>query len=189
MELPPHVEFFIQNHRDIAAIIDLNKQVRKDVPDLISQELRKQIERDRVNWRDSDISDVMCDRDFYWFNQSYNKNKGVGIYFGLYKLWSLCDPDVDEKDQPILYLYYGGTVRGLSIAAAKETIRTAAQTPDGIRFHRYDEDDRYLAYQPLGDVANINALGNVSQMIRDITLRARLFTEALAPLLREFPKP
>jgi hypothetical protein len=198
--LRPDLEFFVNNHRDIAAILDIRQRATEELPDQLARLLLEEIEiagKKGNGWNSMPNFVVMSnDGHIGWSDESFlDRKKEHGIYFGIgpFSRDTIINAG-GPQDGPFLYLGIAPpgnkSQKTKTIGAAGKIItanKGSLQSP-GVRFGPLLEsldDQVYLAHQPMFDLLTLDKLCRDERVrtIEQIVERARKFSEAFAPVL------
>jgi hypothetical protein len=198
--LRPDLEFFVNNYRDIAAVLEIREQATKELPGQLATLLLEEIKEDSAKkengWTGipNFYAVINEDGDICWSDSDslWDRKKEYGMYFGL---GSFSEDAIlnagGPQDGPFLFLY----VDAVGNKAQKKTMvdevrkvisanKASLQIP-GVSFGPLLDDEDYLAHQPMFDLLNLDTLhkDDRARTIKQIVERARRFSEAIAPVL------
>ena len=86
-QLRPHLEFFIEHRNDIGAVLEIDRQARKELPGRLAQLLCSAIEHNynKQPWNgmpDAFFENSDEDDKIWWADKSfYDRNNNYGPYF------------------------------------------------------------------------------------------------------------
>src|ERR1700730_3154580 len=195
--LRPDLEFFVNNHRDIDAVLEIRAQATKELPGQLATLLWQEIKEDygkKENGRQGipNFYSRIVDDDIGWSDDSlWDRKKEHGILFalGIFSEDAILNAG-GPQDGPFLYLY---VIAGVGNKAQKKAMvdkvrkvisankgSLQMQIP-GVSFGPLLDDEDYLAHQPMFDLLTLDKLhkDDRARTIEQIVERARRFSEAI----------
>lgn len=192
MEWEPHIKFFIDNYRDIDAVIELKNRAKVELVEELCRKISSAIKLAASSWQGVAVSIVKPDPDniqVWWADQTiYDEENDVGPYFGVHPLSldALIAQDVSHVT-PNLYWSLGtGATKGpLSLPRSRiQQVVERLRSKSWLHIGSYDKGEPVTAYEPVGDIMNIEALIEPGSMLPPLVARARRFTEEIVAALK-----
>jgi hypothetical protein len=198
MRWQPQLEFFIDNYKDIAAVVQIDEKAREALPEKVGNLLKDAVaeDMDKKSWQGfSDEAKVKFDEETTWWSDPccYDWEADEGAYFGVWPL--SVDALINaQTDGPVLYLGFSieNKARRKKLEPRITKIRQAVRHAlpkakfEGFRSGpppSYIGEEIIFAHCPIGTIVSLDALQNREEMTRLFVDQARAFTEALAPSL------
>jgi hypothetical protein len=199
MTWPPLIEFYLKNHEDINAVIELEKRARRDLPGKVGQLLRAALHNSMLadSWKGIENPSVRFwpDEDSVeWYDaRFYNDKNEAGALFGIYPISKVNDTGNNELF--IFLQFFMGKKRAKGPATSFqhflgtiERVRHNVKIPEMHFGNPWEEgvEPNVLAYWPIDEILNLRELASSPAKVgREIADIAKKFTEAFAP---EFSK-
>ena len=196
--LRPDLEFFVSNHRDIAAVLEINERAREELPDQLAALVLEEIKEDagkESGWKGIstffgqivDICVVWSDVDRLW-----DQKKKYGMYFGLgpFSEDTILNAG-GPQDGAFLFLTvdpWGNKAQKKAMVEAVRKVITAnrgsLQIP-GVSFGPLPDHEDFLAYQSMFDLLTLDKLhkDDRARTMEQVVQRARKFSETIASVL------
>jgi hypothetical protein len=198
--LRPDLEFFVNNHRDIAAVLEIREQATKELPGQLATLLLEEIKEDSAKKENGwtgipNFYAVITEGgDICWSDSEslWDRKKEYGMHFGLGPFSEDAILNAGgPQDGPFLYLYVDAVGNKAQKKTMVDAIRKvisankgSLQIP-GVSFGPLLDDEEYLAHQPMFDLLTLDTLhkDDRGHTIEQIVERARRFSETIAPVL------
>lgn len=180
-------DFYLKNRKEVEAVIQIKEIAEKDILDGCKRNLMEAIEHAlRPPWRGMrDDAWVDDDGALVWWSDAglYDWDKGLGFWFGIpnFEFEALKNPEDIYVD--LVFDQGEGRQQPEGIEEAlRQAASIAVRGKHGIRFE-VKKPEGSLVWQPIGDILNIDCLGDFESILPEIVQRVRTFTEIFAPHL------
>jgi hypothetical protein len=185
-----YVSFFINNYRDIEALLEICKHAKSHIPSLLDDEIRRCI--NEIDFNNSEV--FYEDGEIFWCNtKHYIYEIGRGPYFGYESRWDSLFSGNDPADASFLYLYVD--VGGLKQKAKQKeyinkwgaALRKGANSLKKKKIsliNPVDYDDPYLAKYSLHREINMTTIADKDRLKNIICKTFKDFTDACQLILK-----
>lgn len=192
-------KFFIENYPGVKAVLDLNEHAQEKLPREVLKLLYGALSANFRNWnwgakdRINHINSLADydEEEFYWSDVRWlSKNEEMGTYFCVGNITSSSIFDPDDDDRPFLLLYHDKDVNNLTLNALKQAVNNARPQLNefGDVFNYRGDNGTSLVKQYINEIITIDNLKYQDDMLQKFLVKARGFTEALAPIVYKLAK-